>query len=87
MDLLTLLPTLESIPNSTRNIVATNKNEAISYKGDITSVEINNRNIYNNINQICLLHTIDTLYLYINHTTRRTRAKYKLSDISSIVIT
>jgi hypothetical protein len=86
MDLLTLLPTLEPY---TRIVVATKTQiyNAISYRGNITSVTINTEDVYTNVNQICLLHNGETLYLYVNHTTRRNRVKYKLADITSIVIT
>ena len=89
MDLLTLLPTLESINDMERNVVATKSDigEAISYRGTINSVTVNSEDEYTNINQLCLLHNGSTCYLYINHTTRRTRDKYKLSDITTIVIT
>ena len=86
MDLLTLLPTLEPYE---RIVVATKTqiDNAISYRGNITSVTINTEDVYTNVNQICLLHNGETLYLYVNHTTRRNRVKYKLADITSIVIT
>lgn len=87
MDLLTILPTLENITELERRVVNTNKKEAISYKGNINSVTINTDDNYNNVNQLCLLHDSTDLYLYINHTTRYTRAKYKLNEITSIVIT
>ena len=87
MDLLTILPTLENITDLDRRTVTTNKNEALSYKGDITSVTINSNDTYSNVNQLCLLHDSTNVYLYINHTTRYNRTKYKLNEISSIVIT
>jgi hypothetical protein len=86
MDLLTLLPNLEPYE---RTVVATKTtiDNAISYRGDINSVTINSEDTYTSVNQICLLHNGSDLYLYVNHTTRRNRAKYKLSDITTIAIT
>ena len=84
MDLLTLLPYLEVYG---RMIVSTNKGEAISYRG-MSTVTINTEDTYNNVNQICILHdTNKDLYLYVNYATRRSRAKYKLTNINSIAIT
>ena len=83
MDLLTLLPYLEVYG---RMIVSTNKGEAISYRG-MSTVTINTEDTYNNVNQICLLHSGNDLYLYVNYATRRSRAKYKLTNLTSISIT
>ena len=84
MDLLTLLPYLESYP---RMIVNSNKGTAISYRG-MTSATINSEDTYSDVNQICVLHDYNKdLYLYVNYATRRSRAKYKLTNLTSISIT
>ena len=85
MDLLTLLPYLEPYE---RTVVATKTaiGEALSYTG-MTGVTINSEDSYTNVNQVCLLANGSDLYLYVNHTTRRARAKYKITNISSILIT
>ena len=85
MDLKTILPILETYPRRTVT-TKTNKGNTISYT-NLNTVTINTETTYNNVKQVCLLNYNNTTYLYINHTTRRTRNKHPINEIETLVIT
>ena len=90
MNLLTLIPILESKLTRTTKSTKNNTN-TISYIGNnfTTTYTIDNTNkTLTDCQQICITHDAqEKIYIYINHTHRKTYKKLDLSDITTIGVT
>ena len=85
MDLLTLLGKLEVYDRQTIN--TKNNGNTITYTGTITKVTVNSTDEYTEIIQLFLTHNNTDVTLHINHHKNNYTTDYKLSDISTLVIT
>lgn len=86
MDLLTLLGKLEVYDRQTIN--TKNNGNTITYTGTITKVTVNSTDEYTEIIQLFLTHTpAGVVTLHINHHKNNYTSDYKLSEISTLVIT
>ena len=86
MNLTTLLTTLES--NLDRQTTNYKGLPTITYTGTITKVTVNTNDEYTNVYQLLLSHDDScNVYLHINHDKNNYLTSYKLSEITSIVIT
>ena len=85
MDLLTLLGKLEVYDRQTIN--TKNNGNTITYTGTITKVTVNSTDEYTEIIQLFLTHNKTDVTLHINHHKNNYTTDYKLSDISTLVIT
>ena len=89
MNLLTLIPILEadleritkSTKNNTNTVAYTGDDFTTTYTVDEDETELDN------CRQICITHNTDgDIYIYINHTHRKTYKKLDLSDITTLTV-
>ena len=86
MNFLTLLSTLESSLN--RETTNYQGMPTCTWKGSITKVTVNSNDEYTNVYQLFITHdTSGVVTLHINHSKSNYTADYKLSNISTLVIT
>lgn len=87
MDLLTLLGKFEN-SNWTRETVNTNNGETVSYANNTNvTITVNSDTTITNIYRTCITHDETNIYLYIHHSKKGHLTKFKLSEITSLVIT
>lgn len=85
MDFLTILSKLEVYD---RHIINTkNDGDTVTWTGSITKVTVNSNDEYTNVIQLFLTHDGTDVTLHINHSKNNHLTDYKLSQISTLVIT
>ena len=84
MNLTTLLSKLEVY---NRDIVNYQGMPVCTWKGSITKVTVNTNDEYTNVIQLFMTHDGTDITLHINHSKNTHLTDYKLSDISTLVIT
>ena len=85
MDLLTLLTKLEVYDRHTTNTKT--DGDTITWTGSITKVTVNSEDEFTNVIQLFLTHDGTDVTLHINHSKNNHLTNYKLTDISTLVIT
>ena len=86
MDLLTLLPILES--NLERRTISMKSDvDALSYIGDISSVTVNSSTFSDIIQLFLTIDSSKNLILHINHIKQNFTTDFNLSDVNNISVT